>query len=51
MAEVAVSPTDLDACREQLDVDGYVVLRSVVDPDKLDRLGTTLGDGLRPSAP
>jgi hypothetical protein len=43
MAELVMSaPTDIDACREHLDVDGYVVMRNVVDPLRLQQLGDAL---------
>jgi hypothetical protein len=43
MAELAVSvATDIDGCREHLDEDGYVVMRGVVSPDRLEQLNEAL---------
>jgi hypothetical protein len=43
MAELAVSiATDIDGCREHLDEHGYVVMRGVVSPDRLERLNEAL---------
>jgi ectoine hydroxylase-related dioxygenase (phytanoyl-CoA dioxygenase family) len=43
MAELAVSdPIGIEECRQRLDEDGYVVMRGVVSPERLQRLGRDL---------